>query len=551
MLHHARTLSAAVMALLLLLAASGCGKNELPTDSFFEKWRRMAEESQGHSPAYDPERIKEQMATIEEEVEIIQTEETTQRPTLPDKRISLKMSKANLVAVIQAMARAVDQSVMVSPNVDGQVTVNIVDMPWDQVFQGVLRTNGLTWTWEGDIVRVLTLEDMENDLKLAELNQKRQSQRMETQKVEPPVMSLIKMKYAKASELQEDLTNLLTKDSEGEALGSVQVDESTNSLILNANRSDQNKIVKLLARLDRPRPQINMKAHIVETTSETARALGVQLGGLYDYRPADWDGTGATLIPGGTSGALDSDTGGWTYDSVFDNTGVGGQGFASNFPPDNFPSENTGGGLALGFLFGELGGNLLEAQLQALEEDNKLKILSSPTLTTLDNEMAYTENGARVPFVTINAEGERTVMFEDAVLRLEIEPQVIDNDQLRLRIVIKKDEVDLSRSVEGNPLIIKNNTETTLVARNGETVVISGLTKRTTTESDAGAPGLRDVPVLGWLFKSENKSDSLEEVLIFITPRVLPEWKPWEVQATMEEIEEEIAEEERKRAKQD
>jgi type IV pilus assembly protein PilQ len=153
-----------------------------------------------------------------------------------------------------------------------------------------------------------------------------------------------------------------------------------------------------------------------------------------------------------------------------------------------------------------------------------LNILSSPSITTMDNQMAYTENGERVPYVTTistTAGTTQEVKFEDVVLRLEITPNVIDNRNLKMKIKVKKDEVDATRNVLGNPFIIKKQTETTLIVQDGETIVISGLTKNTTSNSESGVPWLADIPVLGWLFKSDSRSSNLQEVLIFITPHIL------------------------------
>jgi type IV pilus assembly protein PilQ len=182
-------------------------------------------------------------------------------------------------------------------------------------------------------------------------------------------------------------------------------------------------------------------------------------------------------------------------------------------------------------MIGTLGGNILDMQLNALQRDSKLNILSSPSITTLNNQKAFTENGERVPYSTLDTSvtpPTRVVKFEDAVLRLEITPHVIDEQTLSMKILVKKDEVDPIRNVDGNPYIIKKTTETNLIVRNGETIVISGLTKQRTLGGDSGLPGLKDVPVLGWLFKSDDRSQKMEEVLIFITPKILA---PYQVSA--------------------
>ncbi|MBP7342502.1 MAG: type II and III secretion system protein, partial [Syntrophaceae bacterium] len=181
----------------------------------------------------------------------------------------------------------------------------------------------------------------------------------------------------------------------------------------------------------------------------------------------------------------------------------------------------------LGLMFGVIGGNLLEVELQALQKDSKLNILSSPSITTLDNQKAYTENGEKVPYTSVESSGVGTTptystKFEDVVLRLEITPHVIDGSNLKMTIFVKKDEVDMTRTTRfGDPYIIKKQTQTVLIVKDGETIVISGLTKNTKSDGDAGWPWLKDVPGLGWVFKADSKSDKMEEVLIFITPKIL------------------------------
>jgi type IV pilus assembly protein PilQ len=203
----------------------------------------------------------------------------------------------------------------------------------------------------------------------------------------------------------------------------------------------------------------------------------------------------------------------------------------------NFPAGSAGTGIldaaagplgTLGLMFGVIGGNLLEVELQALQKDSKLNIISSPSITTLDNQKAFTENGQKVPFVTLTtsvpgALPTQTVTFENAVMKLEITPHVIDGKNLKMKILVQKDELDFTHaaSMLGNPIIIKKLTETNLIVKDGETIVISGLTKETKGDGDAGWPWLKDVPVLGWVFKADNKSEAMEEVLIFITPHIL------------------------------
>lgn len=289
---------------------------------------------------------------------------------------------------------------------------------------------------------------------------------------------------------------------------------TNNSLIISAIHEDLVRMLGIIEQIDRPTPQILIKANIVETTKNVARDLGVMWGGM-------WKQGDTYITPGGTQGTGSPMSGGYTPTRGI--SGISGHGFAADFPIAGIAQAAGVGNL--GLLIGKLGGDILEVQLQALQQDNKLNILSSPSITTLDNQKAYTENGERVPYVTreIDSSGRetRTVKFEDVVLRLEITPHVIDGKNLKMTILVKKDEVDPLRNVEGNPYIIKKQTETVLIVENGETIVISGLTKQRIASGDAGWPFLKDIPILGYVFKADSKSDDMEEVLIFITPHIL------------------------------
>lgn len=513
---------------LLVLILAGCTNKPKPQDPFLEKWRRMAEQAQGHSPT-----LKSRTVDLEEASqlpEILGDEQVVEKP-LPKVLVSMDYRDANIVAVIQALAKHVNQSVMLSPNVTGRVTVNIIKKPWDQVFEGILRTNGLTYSWEGDILRVMTPEDMNRDLQIMEARNKQQAQRNVSKSVEPLLTSVIEIKYAQATKLQENLQAYLNAGvAEGEtARSTVQVDSETNALIVQAVRADMEKVFRLVDKLDRPRKQIKIKGYIVETTTDIARQLGVRWGAEYF---TTYDGNQLWVTPGGVNG--EAENGLLTWEHV-GNEGMSGTGYINDFDID----ANIAGGSSLNFLFGDFLGGMLDVQLNALQEDNEVNILSSPSITTLDNEMAYTENGQSIPYTTLDDSGETKVEYKDAVLRLEIVPHIIDSDYLRMKILLINDTV-IASAAGGNPSIRTSSTETTLICRNKETVVISGLVKRQGLEGETGVPGLKDVPLLGWLFKSETKGEDSQEVLIFITPTILDEWRPGEVQKSLDEIEEDI-----------
>jgi len=492
-----------LLTLTLLPGFWGCVQNRsMEQESFFKQWKLIAEESKGHSPGTKEQDIEipaiERVKDSAMEVDVEEAELDPVR-SLPTDSISMKIQRGDLVTVLRTLARIADQNVLISSSVEGEISLDVKDVPWNRIFMGILNTNGLSCKWEGNILRVLTLEDLEHDLKVKSLHAKQQAQKIDTDRTEPLFTKIIDIDYADPEKMKENMKEFLIKDGEGKPRGSVMVDEHTNALIIQAVRNDLGKMLSLIDKLDRPTPQILIRANIVEATKDTARNLGIQWGGLYStYTSGD---NKISISSGKNNNVVD-------------------------FPVGNDAISSAGGLGSLGLMLGKAGAKFLEIQLIALQADGMLNILSSPSITTLDNQTAFTENGERVPYVSTDNEGNRQVKFEDAVLRLEITPHVIDEDNLKMKIIVKKDEVDTSRTVEGNPLIVKKMTETSLIAHNGETIVISGLTKQRKNISDSGIPALKDLPFLGYFFKGENKTDKMEEVLIFITPQILKKRMP-------------------------
>lgn len=497
------------LGLFVLIFLFGCadGLKSEKKDSFFDKWTTLAEKSQGHSPSAEPKKIS--VTAKQASVPVI---ETTAKK-LPADRINLTMRQAELKAVLRAMAKSVNLNLLVKNELKGEISVDFRGVPWDSAFTGLLRTYNLSFVWEGNVLRVLTSEDVKLDLE-------RKQQLRDTQWVESlldPVV--VNINYADTKKLTDTIQDLLTKDKDGKPRGSVKLDEHTNSLVISALRDDLTKIMPIIEKLDKPTPQILIKANIVETTKGVARDLGVMWGGY--NKGTNIAGNNDFIVSGGgTRTTSTSEINPIANGPI----GIGGTSLGVNFQANNLASTAVG---SLGLLFGKIGGNFLEVQLEALQKDNKLNILSSPSITTLDNQEAFTENGERVPFVTLQtSQGStptQTTSFEDVLLRLQIKPHVIDGKNLKMEITVKKDEVDMTRkSSLGDPYIIKKQTKTILIVEDGETIVISGLTKQTKSDSGNGVPWLKDIPVLGWAFKSDSKSDKMEEVLIFITPHILP-----------------------------
>ena len=507
------------IAVILGVTITGCAGNEtVKKDPLFDKWSTMGETATGHSPAPRDRgaAITQQLLRGTGEAGKKLAEESVRE--LPTQTVNLKLRQADVRTILRALARIVEMNILMNSEIKGEMTIDFRDVPWNQAFNGILRTQGLTYAWEGDLIRVMTPQDAKLDLE-------RKTQELGVRWIEPLLTVVVPIDYAKPKDMKENLESFLTRNKDDKPRGSVRVDEHSNSLIISAIREDLVKMIPIIEAIDKPTPQIQIKANIVETTKDTARDLGIQWGGMNNSSIGKHD---LWVTPGGSGGTATATLPGsaisGTYSPTYGAKGISGQGFGVNFPVSGTAAANAGGFGSLGLIFGALGGDILEMQLNALQKDGKLNILSSPSITTLDNQMAFTENGEKVPYSTIDTSVSpptRTVKFEDVVLRLEITPHVIDGKNLLMKIIVKKDEVDTSRAVEGNPFIIKKQTVTTLIVQDGETIVISGLTKQRTSGSDSGIPWLKEIPVMGWLFKGEMKSEIMHEVLIFITPKIL------------------------------
>jgi type IV pilus assembly protein PilQ len=526
---------AALGSLALLAGCAGTKKVAPPKPAYdMDHWKTVAEQSKGHSPTQS----KKIISIKEYRKQIKQAEKKAQPKPLPTRKVSLRMRNADVTSILRALALDAGVDILVKDDIKAVTSVDFNARPWDEVFLSLLKSYGLTYAWEGDIIRVLTLEDMKQALEAETVQRKQSEQELAIKSAEPLSTVVIAIDYADAKALKDNLQAFLPKEKDGkDTLSSVKVDEHSNSLIIQASREDIEKLIPVIESIDKPTPQVLIQGNIVETTKEVARDLGIQWGGIREISNGKdnlWITPGAGTSTSSTSGSSGATASAITpgtnpvaggYIPASGASGLSSQGFGVDFPVSTSAIQAAGGLGTLGLMYGQIGGNILDMQLQALQSEGKINILSSPSITTLDNQKASTESGEKVPYVSTASSGgttTQTVNFVDAVLKLEITPHVIDGKYLKMKIIVKKDEVDTTRAVEGNPYIINKQTETTLVVRDGETIVISGLSKITNSSSNSGVPGLKDIPGLGWLFKGESKDDISDEVLIFITPHILP-----------------------------
>jgi len=456
----------------------------------------------------------------------------TQRE-LPAMPVTMKMHDISLPVLLRTLARVADLDIMLTDNIKGTTKISITDVPWNQAFQGVLDTFGLSYEWSGDILRVVGVEDLKKKQALMEARQNYEktrnthkltlmAQEQTKAKLEPLVTKIVKINYADLASLQANLIRYLSRKDEAPAgqdysttapentdtgqasSDNIMVDEHSNSLIIHATRSQIKKVMPIIRRLDQPTHQVLIEAHIVEAEANTGKELGVQWGGLGTVD----SGNGKSLSLGGNM---------QEFNNSLEEGHTPTDGNIVNLP---LSAAASGTGMTLGLMAQKVGDYVLYTQLLALEEEGKLNILSKPSITTLDHRKAVIKSGREVPYQTV-VNDDINIEWKEAVIKLEVTPHIVNDRIVRLEIITHKDELDFENNVEGNPTVITKNAETNVMLFDGQTTVIGGLNKEKTSGTESGVPGLRNTPGLGWLFKSIDDSSEMEELLIFITPRIL------------------------------
>jgi len=265
-------------------------------------------------------------------------------------------------------------------------------------------------------------------------------------------------------------------------------------------------MLALVETLDRPTPQVMIEARIVESSRNFTRELGVQLG-LQFSQITD------RVFPNRI------DVGGGVSQPVVQPGGLARPSVPANFLLD-LPAAvaAAGSGGAIFFSLASIGGSILDAQLSALESSGRGKIISSPKIATLDNTEALIQSGKKIPYQTISSEGTR-VQFIDATISLRVTPHITPNDYINMKILATKNEQ--GDNTAAGPTITTREAHTDMLVKDGDTVVIGGLYKRNTSTSRAGLPGLSSLPIIGRLFRHDTERDDNDELLIFLTPRIL------------------------------
>ena len=411
--------------------------------------------------------------------------------------VSLDFQGADLRAVLRTFAEISGLNIVIDPTIQGTVDVALRDVPWDQALDIILRANKLGYSVDGTIVRIAPLAVLAD-----EETQRRKLAEEQALSGELQVLTR-SLSYARA----EDLRALITATVLSQR-GSIQTDVRTNTLIINDLPDRLQRANALLTTLDRPEPQVEIEARIVQTNRNFARVLGVQWG--VGARAASALGNTLPLafpnqasINGRASGVQSTPLDPADQVGSIVNLGVN--------------AATTGIGLALGSINGAVN---LDVALSALEQQGQGRILSTPRVSTQNNVEAEITQGVQIPIQTV-ANNTVTVTFKDAALTLKVTPQITAANTIIMRINLENASPDFSRSVNNIPPIDTQRAVTQVLVSNGDTTVIGGIyVSREQAISDR-TPGLYRLPLLGWLFKRDNVTDESRELLIFITPRII------------------------------
>ncbi|MCB1678782.1 MAG: type IV pilus secretin PilQ [Halioglobus sp.] len=419
-------------------------------------------------------------------------------------RISLNFQDIEVRAVLQLIADFTELNLVASDTVSGRITLRLQNVPWDQALELVLKTKGLDKRQVGNVLMVAPAAE------IAERERQQIEANKQIAELAPLQSEFVRIRYAKAG----DLVSLFKAGAEdGGSLvsprGSVIVDPRTNSLILTDTAAKLAEIRDLIELVDIPVRQVMIEARIVIAQSDLTKNLGIQWGGGYLNPDANGD---VVSVSGDTANVVG-----------LNNSVINGTQPSVSYPGallvDLGVASNSG--FAVGFTSDDL---FLTAELSALEAAGEGEVVSQPKVITGDKQQANIKSGTEIPYQESSSSGETTTSFKDAVLELDVTPNITPDDRILLDLQINQDSVgDLVPSGRGGfiPSIDTTELNTQVLVGNGETVVLGGVFRTEDINTINKVPFFGDIPYIGAFFRSETRSKTKTETLIFITPRIL------------------------------
>jgi len=428
-------------------------------------------------------------------------------------RLTLNFQDIETRAVLQLLADTSDLNIVVSDTVQGNVTLRLQNVPWDQALDILMTTKGLDMRRNGSVIIVAPAEE------IAARERAELEALQEIQTLEPLRSEFIQVNYAKAGDLAaligESGNNPLISDR-----GSVAIDERTNTLLVQDTSERLANIRRLVTTLDIPVRQVLIESRIVIVNDDYSRELGVRFGSTV-VRENGTDGLYALTGNGTGSDVI--------ANSAIDNFNSTGTPFPVQLPAPNqrynvnVPVSNPVGSIALAILDSDY---LVDLELSALQAEGQGDIISAPRIVTANQREASIEQGVEIPYQESSSSGATTTQFRPAVLSLTVTPQVTPDDRIIMDLLVTKDSVgELVASATGGfvPSIDTRSVATQVLVNDGETVVLGGIYETESRETVNKVPFLGDVPGLGILFRSKSTTNNKAELLIFVTPKILRE----------------------------
>ncbi len=423
-------------------------------------------------------------------------------------RLSLNFQDIEVRSVLQLLADFTGLNMVTSDTVKGRITLRLKNVPWDQALDIILKTKGLSMRRTDKVILVAPTEEIAAREKLV-LESERQIEELAPLRAE-----FIQVNYAKAA----DLATLL-KSEENRLLserGNVTVDERTNTLLVQDTTSKLEEVRSLVELLDIPIRQVLIESRVVIANDDFAKDIGVKLGGGYTADKAFPNSNTQALVTGGLPGDV-------TWNPAFGPTyienpaGTGNDSLMVNLPQ----TLSAARGGAINLVLARVASHLLRLELSAMQQEGRGELISSPRVITSDQNKAIIRQGLEIPYEVRSSSGATTIAFKEALLKLEVTPHITPDDRIIMDLIINKDNPDYTNALLGIPPIDRRSVETTVLVENGETIVLGGVFERDKTENIERVPFFGDLPYVGFMFKQRIERDENQELLIFVTPKIL------------------------------
>ncbi|MGB7597889.1 MAG: type IV pilus secretin PilQ [Gallionella sp.] len=418
-------------------------------------------------------------------------------PRYTGDKLTLNFQKIDVREALNVIADFTGTNMVISDTVSGNITLRLKDVPWDQALDIILQSRGLDMRKIGNVIQVAPRAEIAAKEKL-ELTSRQEISELQDLRTES-----FQISYQKA----DAIAALLTSDKQRilSKRGSAVVDARTNTLFVQDTSDRLEEARKLIKQIDVPVRQVMIEARIVEATDDFSKNLGVNLG----YSSND------SFNVGNAQGNIGAST---AVMGAGNNANLTATSPSVTAPNVNLPSAGTAGTFSM-LLFNSSMSKILSLQLTALETDSKGKIISSPRVVTSDQTAATISSGTEIPYQQASSSGATNVAFKDATLSLTVKPQITPDDNIIMDIQVNKDSV--GQLYAGVPSINTNKVTTQVLVENGGTVVIGGVYTQQQSDGVNKVPLLGDVPLLGYLFRSNSKLDNKDELLVFITPKII------------------------------